>query len=107
MRLSRRGQPPGSWAAVGAFVDASGTAFAHTALPSALTTFGRPGMPRRDGASLAETGTRTTRSPARALRVDVSGVEPLTLRVTDGGDGVQNDGASWVTPESAGVERHA
>jgi hypothetical protein len=38
--------------------------------------------------------------------VDVSGVETLTLRVTDGGDGVQNDRASWVTPESAVVERH-
>ncbi|MEO6085199.1 MAG: glycoside hydrolase family 97 catalytic domain-containing protein [Umezawaea sp.] len=36
-----------------------------------------------------------TRSPARSLAVDITGVRNLTLRVSDGGDGPQNDRASW------------
>jgi hypothetical protein len=48
-----------------------------------------------DGATLADTGTVGTRDPARTLTVDVTGVRTLTLRVTDTGDGNQNDRASW------------
>jgi len=48
-----------------------------------------------DGAPLAATGTVTTRDPARPLHADLTGVQTLTLRVTDGGDGTQNDHASW------------
>jgi len=48
-----------------------------------------------DGVTLADTGTLGVRTPARPLTVDVSGVRTLTLRATDGGDGTQNDHASW------------
>jgi len=48
-----------------------------------------------DGATLAGSGTVTTHDPARTLTVDLTGVRRLTLRVTDGGDGTQNDHASW------------
>jgi hypothetical protein len=48
-----------------------------------------------DGVPLTETGTLNTRSPARTLEIDVTGVRTLTLRVGDGGDGNQNDHASW------------
>jgi hypothetical protein len=37
----------------------------------------------------------TSADAARALDVDVSGVRRLTLRVTDGGDGVDSDHADW------------
>jgi hypothetical protein len=48
-----------------------------------------------DGVTLVETGTLNTLTPARVVEVDVRGVDVLTLRVTDGGDGTQNDRASW------------
>ncbi|HEU4423039.1 MAG TPA: NPCBM/NEW2 domain-containing protein, partial [Pilimelia sp.] len=48
-----------------------------------------------DGVTLVDTGTLHTRSPAQALEVDVTGIRTLTLRVGDGGDGTQNDHASW------------
>ncbi len=48
-----------------------------------------------DGTTLAATGTLTTRDAARTLDLSVAGVRTLTLRVTDGGDGAQNDRASW------------
>ncbi len=48
-----------------------------------------------DGAVLSDTGLLGVRTPARDLAVDVSGVRTLTLRVLDGGDGTQNDHASW------------
>jgi hypothetical protein len=48
-----------------------------------------------DGAVLAESGTLGVRTPARTLRVDVTGVRTLTLRTTDAGDGSQHDHASW------------
>ncbi|GAB3875935.1 hypothetical protein GCM10029964_021480 [Kibdelosporangium lantanae] len=48
-----------------------------------------------DGKTLADTGTMGVRTPARTVDVDVTGVRTLTLGVTDGGDGTQNDRASW------------
>ncbi|WP_045310207.1 glycoside hydrolase family 97 catalytic domain-containing protein [Lentzea aerocolonigenes] len=48
-----------------------------------------------DGRVLADTGVLGVRSPVRDLAVDVTGVSTLTLRVLDGGDGTQNDHASW------------
>ena len=48
-----------------------------------------------DGVVLAGTDVLGVRSPARDLAVDVTGVRTLTLRVLDGGDGTQNDHASW------------
>ncbi|TWP52597.1 alpha-glucosidase [Lentzea tibetensis] len=48
-----------------------------------------------DGVVLADTGVLGVRTPVRDLAVDVSGVKVLTLRVGDGGDGTQNDHASW------------
>jgi alpha-glucosidase len=50
---------------------------------------------RGDGVSLADTGTVGVRTPAKALDLDVTGVRTLALQVTDGGDGTQNDRASW------------
>lgn len=48
-----------------------------------------------DGRTLATTPVLTSADAARALDVDVSGVRRLTLRVTDGGDGVDSDHADW------------
>jgi hypothetical protein len=48
-----------------------------------------------DGVPLADSGTVGVRTPAKALTADLTGVKVLTLRVTDGGDGNQNDRASW------------
>jgi hypothetical protein len=48
-----------------------------------------------DGAALADSGTMTTFEKAKTLDVNVTGVDTLTLRVTDGGDGTTNDRASW------------
>ncbi len=48
-----------------------------------------------DGVSLVDTGTLGVRTPARHIDLDLSGVRTLTLKVNDGGDGTQNDHASW------------
>jgi hypothetical protein len=48
-----------------------------------------------DGTSLADSGTVGVRTPAKALTANLTGVKVLTLKVTDGGDGNQNDHASW------------
>ncbi|MEV7862697.1 glycoside hydrolase family 97 catalytic domain-containing protein [Streptomyces hirsutus] len=48
-----------------------------------------------DGRVLATTGVLTGTDPARRIDVDVTGAERLTLRVTDGGDGVDSDHADW------------
>ncbi|PSL02433.1 alpha-galactosidase-like protein [Haloactinopolyspora alba] len=48
-----------------------------------------------DDATLAETGVLTGADGPRALDVDVSGVQLLTLEVTDGGDGINSDHADW------------
>ncbi|WP_413756112.1 glycoside hydrolase family 97 catalytic domain-containing protein [Streptomyces sp. MMBL 11-3] len=48
-----------------------------------------------DGQLLERTPVLTPADAARALDVDVSGVERLTLRVTDGGDGINYDHADW------------
>jgi len=48
-----------------------------------------------DGTTLAGTGTMSTLDAARTLSVDITGVSTLTLAAGDGGDGTQNDRASW------------
>jgi alpha-glucosidase len=48
-----------------------------------------------DGAVLARTGVLTRADPAQPIDVDVTGVETLTLRVTDGGDGINYDHGDW------------
>ncbi|MEU9289102.1 NPCBM/NEW2 domain-containing protein [Streptomyces sp. NPDC048275] len=48
-----------------------------------------------DGQLLARTEVMTPADAARALDVDVRGVQRLTLRVTDGGDGINFDHADW------------
>ncbi|GLZ31862.1 hypothetical protein Lesp02_40500 [Lentzea sp. NBRC 105346] len=48
-----------------------------------------------DGVVLADSGVLGVRSPVSAWSVDLTGVKVLTLRVGDGGDGNQNDHASW------------
>ena len=48
-----------------------------------------------DGRLLERTAVLTPADAARALDVDVRGVERLTLRVTDGGDGIDFDHADW------------
>ncbi|WAU82680.1 glycoside hydrolase family 97 catalytic domain-containing protein [Streptomyces sp. Qhu-G9] len=48
-----------------------------------------------DGASVATTGVLSGADAARTVEVDVTGVRKLTLRVTDGGDGVDHDHADW------------
>jgi alpha-glucosidase len=48
-----------------------------------------------DGRSLAVTDVLDGADEARRIDVDVTGVQRLTLRVTDGGDGVDSDHADW------------
>ncbi|MFI5936592.1 glycoside hydrolase family 97 catalytic domain-containing protein [Actinoplanes sp. NPDC051494] len=48
-----------------------------------------------DGAPLAASGVRRSADPPYALTADVTGVEILTLRATDGGDGKNFDHADW------------
>ncbi|GAB2803218.1 hypothetical protein GCM10027073_39600 [Streptomyces chlorus] len=45
--------------------------------------------------TLATTGVLTGIDPARRIDVDVTGVERLTLRVTDGDEGLDSDHADW------------
>jgi hypothetical protein len=53
-------------------------------------TFGVSG----DDKSLVDTEVLGVRTPVKPLRLDITGVQALTLRVADGGDGTQNDHAS-------------
>jgi alpha-glucosidase len=48
-----------------------------------------------DGVTRAESGTVDTHTPAKPLTADLTGVQTLTLKVGDGGDGTVNDRASW------------
>jgi alpha-glucosidase len=48
-----------------------------------------------DGVSLVDTGTMGVRTPVKSVNADITGVRTLTLKVNDGGDGTQNDHASW------------
>ncbi|MEU6546725.1 glycoside hydrolase family 97 catalytic domain-containing protein [Streptomyces sp. NPDC046859] len=48
-----------------------------------------------DGVPVATTEVLSGTDAARALDVDVRGVQKLTLRVKDGGDGVDHDHADW------------
>jgi alpha-glucosidase len=48
-----------------------------------------------DDRPLASTGVRRSADPAAPLTADVTGVQVLTLRATDGGDGKNFDHADW------------
>jgi len=48
-----------------------------------------------DAQALAASGVRRSTDPAAALAAEVTGVQELTLRVTDGGDGKNFDHADW------------
>jgi hypothetical protein len=48
-----------------------------------------------DGNRLFDSGVVTGASPARVVRVDVTGRRELVLRVTDGGNGNNSDHADW------------
>jgi alpha-glucosidase len=48
-----------------------------------------------DGRPLAASGVRRSADPAAALTADVTGVQMLTLRATDGGDDKNFDHADW------------
>lgn len=48
-----------------------------------------------DGDLVFESGLMTGRDPARSVSVSVAGKQQLTLRVTDGGDGVKFDHGDW------------
>jgi hypothetical protein len=48
-----------------------------------------------DGEVLHDTGVLRGGTAAVPLDVDLTGVESLTLRVTDGGDGKNHDHADW------------
>lgn len=48
-----------------------------------------------DGQVLARSGVLGPTDAAHAFDVDVSGVRQLTLRVTDGGDGIDSDHGDW------------
>jgi alpha-glucosidase len=48
-----------------------------------------------DGALLARTGVLTRADPPQPIDVDVTDVQTLTLRVTDGGDGINFDHGDW------------
>ncbi|GAB3413020.1 hypothetical protein GCM10027569_31570 [Flindersiella endophytica] len=48
-----------------------------------------------DGVSLARTGVLTPRDPAYPIDVALNEVQTLTLRVSDAGDGNNNDHANW------------
>ncbi len=48
-----------------------------------------------DGQRAFDSGVVRQGEPARSVRVPVAGAQVLTLRVTDGGDGILNDAANW------------
>lgn len=48
-----------------------------------------------DGRVLATTGVLTRADAAHPIDVDIVGVQRLTLRATDGGDGINFDHADW------------
>jgi hypothetical protein len=48
-----------------------------------------------DGRQLVATGVRRSADPAVPVAADVTGVQVLTLRATDGGDGKNFDHADW------------
>ncbi|MGW2395606.1 NPCBM/NEW2 domain-containing protein [Kitasatospora sp. NPDC001664] len=48
-----------------------------------------------DGAKVADSGTLTGADAAKPLTADLTGGQQLTLRVTDGGDGLWYDHADW------------
>lgn len=48
-----------------------------------------------DGKVLWHSGVLKGGDPAKAVNVDLAGVQTLVLRVTDGGDGESNDHADW------------
>ncbi|OQX77889.1 MAG: hypothetical protein B6D61_06500, partial [Bacteroidetes bacterium 4484_249] len=48
-----------------------------------------------DGTKVFETGVLDDNSPTVSINLDVTGVNELELRVTDGGDGINSDHADW------------
>jgi PKD repeat protein len=48
-----------------------------------------------DGLKVFETGVLNDNSPTVSINLDVTGVNELELRVTDGGDGINSDHADW------------
>jgi alpha-glucosidase len=54
-----------------------------------------------DDRVLAETGVMRTGTPAAPISADLTGVQVLSLRVTDGGDGNNFDHADWVNAHLA------
>ncbi|WP_052390663.1 NPCBM/NEW2 domain-containing protein [Streptomyces sp. NRRL B-24484] len=55
----------------------------------------------RDGAVVANSGTRTGSDGPVNLTADLTGGQQLTLRVTDNGDGNNSDHADWANPKIA------
>ncbi|MET9618813.1 NPCBM/NEW2 domain-containing protein [Kitasatospora indigofera] len=49
----------------------------------------------RDGVKIADSGTLTGADAPKALQADLTGGQEVTLRVTDGGDGLYYDHADW------------
>ena len=52
-----------------------------------------------DGRELFRSGVMHSGDPAKPVRIDLKGVDALTLIVTDGGDGNKSDHADWINPE--------
>lgn len=49
----------------------------------------------RESGRLRHSGVLTFEDPAHRIDVNIEGVDTLTLRVNDGGDGPANDHANW------------
>jgi hypothetical protein len=54
-----------------------------------------------DGRVLAETGVMRTGTPAAPISANLTGVQVLSLRVSDGGDGKNFDHADWANAHLA------
>ena len=52
-----------------------------------------------DGKVLFRSGIMRNHDRPKQIDVDLTGVQTLTLQVTDGGDGIQYDHADWIKPE--------
>jgi len=52
-----------------------------------------------DGKVLFKSGILRSGDPAVPVKVDLAGVETLTLQVTNAGDGNDADHADWIAPE--------
>ena len=52
-----------------------------------------------DGKVLFRSGIMRNHDKPKEINVDLTGVQKLTLQVTDGGDGNNSDHADWIEPE--------